>query len=81
MEKLSDRDYKAERRATLELQVRNNKKLAEAKNKKPVIKDLSKKLIQTNFLSKQDKQYSAKHNQTLQSTMDISSKRDNSQAI
>ena len=80
MEKLSDRDYRAERKATINLQIRNNQKINTALNKKPVVKDLSKKLIFTNFLSKNDKNYQTKHMQTLASAMTLSNKRDASKS-
>ena len=61
MEKISDRDYKQARLETLRLMQKNVKTLNDAKNKIPVIKDLTPKVIQTNFLSKQDTQYKNKH--------------------
>ena len=80
MEKLSDRDYRAERKATINLQIKNNQLINTALNKKPVVKDLSKKLIFTNFLSKNDKNYQTKHMQTLASAMTLSNKRDASKS-
>ena len=80
MEKLSDRDYKLERLATIQLQLKNNKMLANAKNKTPAIKNLTPKLVQTNFLSANDKKYQTKHKQTLQSEIHMSNKRDTAMA-
>jgi len=75
---LSDRDYKNRYQEMLRLTMKNKANLHHADIAKPVIKDFTKKTINTNFLSKQDKIFKQKYVTTLQNKMNIGIIKDNS---
>ena len=68
---LTDKEYKNRYQEMLQLTMKNKINLHHADTAKTAIKDFTNKQINTNFLSKQDKDFKQKYVQTLQTKMNV----------